>query len=177
MSRPRKALPPAAVDSEIPGYDAVLTGMVGLLERARRSAARAINAVMTATYWEVGRRIVEYEQGGAERAQYGSKLLGRLAVDLTRRFGRGFSKRNLELMRLFYLRWPIAQTVSAQFGPQEKSQTASDQFATPLSFKGLHSEPHVDILDQLARRFPLPWSHYIQLLKVAKPEARAFYEA
>ena len=68
MSRTRKTQPPSPVDSEIPGYDAILTGMVELLEAARRSAARAVNAVMTATYWDVGRRIVEHEQRGSERA-------------------------------------------------------------------------------------------------------------
>ena len=65
MSRPRKVQPPTPVDPEIPGYDTILIGMVDLLEASHRSAARAVNAVMTATYWEVGRRVVEHEQGGS----------------------------------------------------------------------------------------------------------------
>jgi predicted nuclease of restriction endonuclease-like (RecB) superfamily len=88
---------------------------VGLLENARRASARAVNAVMTATYWQIGRRIVEIEQRGAARADYGRKLIDRLSTDLTNQFGRGFSKRNIEQMRAFYQVWPIAQTASAQF--------------------------------------------------------------
>lgn len=84
------------------GYDAILADVVGLLEAARRASARSANAVMTATYWLIGRRIVEHEQQGRERAEYGQALLKRLSADLARRFGRGFSVDNLERMRLFY---------------------------------------------------------------------------
>jgi DUF1016 N-terminal domain len=63
------------------------------------AVARSINAAMTATYWEIGRRIVEFEQGGADRAAYGDVLVERLAKDLTQRFGRGFSRQNLGQMR------------------------------------------------------------------------------
>ena len=80
--------------SALQGYEQVHTGIVGLLETARRAAARSVNALMTATYWEIGRRIVECEQGGQERAAYGAALIDRLAADLTRRFGRGFSRLN-----------------------------------------------------------------------------------
>jgi predicted nuclease of restriction endonuclease-like (RecB) superfamily len=134
-------------DSRLAGYSAVLSGVVELLEGARRAAARSVNHLMTAVYWEIGRRIVESEQSGERRATYGKALLKRLSDDLTTRFGRGFSERNLEQMRLFYLGWQIPQTPSA------KSRPAA------------------------AARFPLPWSHYVRLLGVKKPEARAFYEA
>jgi len=73
------------------------------IEEARRSAARSVNALMTATYWLVGRRIVEQEQGGKTRADYGEAVLKQLSADLTNRFGRGFSERNLEQMRAFHL--------------------------------------------------------------------------
>jgi len=95
-------------------YDNVLSEIAGLVDEARRRAARSLNSIMTATYWRIGRRIVEVEQGGQERAEYGGALLKRLAVDLTRRFGRGFSERNLEQMRGLYLAWPISQTLSAK---------------------------------------------------------------
>ena len=85
-----------------------------LLEEARRAAARSVNAILTATYWEIGRQIVVFEQEGQERATYGSALLKRLSSDLVARFGRGFSERNLPQMRLFYQHWPISQTVSAK---------------------------------------------------------------
>ncbi len=87
-------------------YDDLLGGIAGLLEEARRPSARAVNALMTATYWEIGRRIVEFEQGGKRRVEYGKGLIERLAKDLTRRFTRGFSRQNLWQMRAFYLAWP-----------------------------------------------------------------------
>lgn len=138
---------PALAEPDSPaGYDAVLAGVVELLENSRRGAARAVNAVMTAAYWEIGRRIVEYEQEGAERAGYGEQLLARLSVDVTARFGRGFSDRNLRQMRLFYTGWQNRQTLSADSRP-----------------------------DTLVPS-PLPWSHYVRLMSVANPAARAFYE-
>lgn len=80
--------------------------LISVVESARRTAARNVNAVMTAAYWEIGRRIVGSEQGGQARAGYGQALIARLAGDLTRRFGRGFGKANLASMRAFYLAWP-----------------------------------------------------------------------
>lgn len=95
-------------------YGDVLASMVDLLESARRASARAVNSVITATYWEIGRRIVELEQQGQQRAEYGDLLVKQLAVDLTERFGRGFSWRNLYLMRGFFQAYPdILQTPSA----------------------------------------------------------------
>jgi hypothetical protein len=71
-------------------YGGLVSGIADLLDQARRSAARTVNSILTATYWEIGRRIVEFEQGGKGRAEYGEALLQRLAGDLTSRFGRGF---------------------------------------------------------------------------------------
>jgi DUF1016 N-terminal domain len=75
-------------------YDDLCAGVVSLLEHARRTAGRSINHVMTVTYWEIGRRIVEHEQQGSQRAEYGQRLLDQLAKDLTKRLGRGFSRTN-----------------------------------------------------------------------------------
>lgn len=143
-------------------YAALVSDLSRLLEAARRASARAVNTVMTATYWDMGRRIVEFEQGGARRATYGDELLKRLAIDLTARLGRGFSLSNLKNFRLFYLEWPIGQTLSGQSTPGAVlpiGQTASGQ-STPAS----------------GTRFPLPWSHYVQLLAVKNENARRFYE-
>ena len=99
-------------------YQDIQSGILTLLESARTAAARNINALMTASYWEIGRRIVAFEQGGEERAGYGEALIQRLAVDLTRRVGRGFSERNLEQMRKFYLSYrmvlPDAKRLAAE---------------------------------------------------------------
>ena len=85
----------------IEGYDSIVSELSDLIESARRVSARSVNAVMTASYWEIGRRIVESEQRGKKRAGYGEALLERLAADLTAKFGRGFGARNLWLMRRF----------------------------------------------------------------------------
>lgn len=143
----------ASNDNMTRDYSTALADVVGLLDAARRAAARSVNAVMTAAYWEIGRRLVEVEQAGQTRADYGTQLLKRLSADLTAHFGRGFSERNLEQMRLFYRTWPISQTASAKF------ETPSRIFS-----------------DDTAPSFPLPWSHYTRLLTVKSNDARAFYE-
>ena len=74
----------------LPGYDDFVSGLVQILDSARSTAARAVNAVMTSTYWEIGHRIVTFEQGGEERAAYGEALLQKIAKDLSSRSGRGF---------------------------------------------------------------------------------------
>ncbi len=132
-------------------YAEIRGGIVALLEAARRAAARSVNALMTASYWTIGQRIVSYEQGGQGRAAYGEALIERLAEDLTNRFGRGFSRQNLWQMRAFHLAWPklqILQTVSGE-------------------------SPN---LPALAQAFPLPWSAYVRLLSVKSEAARSFYE-
>ena len=96
-------------------YAAVHTDIVALLESARRAAARSVNALMRASYWEISRRIVEFEQGGQERAVRGPQLLHRLSMDPGQRVGRGFSVGNLGQMRLFNLAYPsrrISETLS-----------------------------------------------------------------
>ncbi|HUH02039.1 MAG TPA: DUF1016 N-terminal domain-containing protein [Kofleriaceae bacterium] len=99
-------------------YEDLFANVAQVIEEARRAAALSVNVVMTATYWLVGRRIVEQEQGGKAKAGYGEALLERLSADLTGQFGRGFSERNLEQMRAFYRGWPIPQTASAELLPR-----------------------------------------------------------
>ena len=152
----RKSDKPVSVQ----GYDGLLSGMVSLIKEARRVSARTVNAIITATYWEMGRRIVENEQSGRRRAGYGEALLKKLSADLTSKFGRGFSRQNLQQMRQFYRAYPpteICQTVSGKSG---KRQTPSGKFT----------------LDALQDRFSLPWSAYVRLLSLKGKQARAFYE-
>jgi hypothetical protein len=122
-------------------YAALRYEIVDVVETARRAIARNVNAVMTAAYWEIGRRIVNTEQGGQARAEYGNALIPQLADDLTDRFGRGFSRANLANMRSFYLAWPeaaIFQTVSGKSEDSNIVQTLSgklqpDQTTTSVS--------------------------------------------
>lgn len=113
----------------ISGYAGIHAGIINLLESARHASARAVNALLTATYWEIGRRIVEAEQGGKRRADYGERLIERLAAGLTRRFGRGFGRCNLFQVRAFYLAYPdIMQIQSAKFDSPKIRQMPSGAF-------------------------------------------------
>jgi len=134
------------------GYTNVRAEIVELLSAARSASVRSVNALMTATYWEVGRRIVEFEQKGKKRADYGEAIIRQLAHDLTQRFGRGFGVVNLSQMKNFYLAW----------APQQIFQTPSEKSA---------------VLSVLAAKFSLPWSAYVRLLSVKNAEARVFYES
>ena len=109
-------------------YSSLVGDLTKLLEEARHIAARLVNAVMTATYWEIGRPIVEYEQGGEKRAEYGEALLKRLAKDLVEQFGRGFGLSNLKQMRKFYLIYRArgkSQTLSGLSGESTKASKTS----------------------------------------------------
>ena len=136
---------------QTPEYSAIQTEIFQLLDVARSAAVRSVNALMTATYWKIGRRIVDFDQGGQDRAAYGEALIERLSADLSLRFGRGFSRQNLWQMRAFHQAWPEAAIV----------QTPSGQSAD---------------LTALAKIFPLPWSAYVRLLSVKNESARRFYE-
>ncbi len=140
-------------------YNAVLTGVVELLDAARRASARAVNSLMTATYWEIGRRIVEHDQAGKERAAYGKEVLTRLSRDLNKRFGRGFSVDNLERARKFHLTFPSGNKSAT---PLRISTAIA---STPISAMTLRISQVPEIVERLrniAERFPLPWSHYTQ---------------
>jgi hypothetical protein len=190
-----------------PDYDDLLTGISDLLEQARRMSARAANRIIAATYWEVGRRVVEYDQGGKARAVYGETLMEQLAEDLTARHGRGFSVQGVYKMRGFYLGWEILPTPSGKLEAMAKLppvlREGSEILPTPSGESGLPAvptNPNGGIGSQICPTasgksefaltpsgqlnlmsapsvFPLSWSHYVRLMAVAKPHARAFYEA
>ncbi len=157
-----------------PDYDIVLKDVSGFLEQARKGSARVINAFMTAAYWWVGERIVKWEQAGRAQAVYGDELVSRLADDLSTRFGRGFSKSNLYLMRSFHLAYrQIFQTVSGKSRQTlKKAAGATADAASPPNIQTIPSQ-----LTTLTIHFPLPWSHYVRLLSVKERDARDFYEA
>src|ERR1700682_3789200 len=126
-------------------YETLLLDVSRLLEHARQSAGRAGNAVINPTYWQIGRRIVEQEQHGSDRASYGEELVARLAKDLTTRFGRGFSRTNVFQMRQFFLAYrEKVQTLSGLSRAESIIQTPSELSVNPA--------------------FPLSWSHYVRLL-------------
>ncbi len=148
------------------GYDGVLSGVLELLDAARRASARAVNSIMTATYWEIGRRIVEFEQGGEKRTKYGEELLIQLAEDLSSHFGRGFSRFNLGRFRMFYL----------TFSPEQIRATASLKLPSVATNQIPAGKSPAFLLENLAGAFPLPWSHYVLLMSSSRsPEALSFY--
>lgn len=95
-------------------YQQLLLQLSEAYTQGQARAFQAINTQLVETYWQLGRYIVEFEQGGLERAAYGQALIQQLATDLRLRHGRGFSRTNLVYMRLFYLRYPISQKPSDQ---------------------------------------------------------------
>jgi predicted nuclease of restriction endonuclease-like (RecB) superfamily len=136
-----------------PDTAALFAEVRALLHAAREDAARQVNALLVLTNYEIGRRIVEHEQGGEARADYGKQVVESLAQQLTDEFGRGFSKDNLWLMRRFYLtyrdRLPKSENPSRIFAP------------TRLPARILET---------------LSWSHYAFLIGVKDAAARSFYE-
>ena len=182
----RATAKPVKSAAPVVAYGGLISGIGKLLETARHSTVRVVNSFMTATYWEVGRRIVEFEQGGKKRAGYGEELIRRLAGDLTERFGKGFSKPNLERMRLLYQMFPparIASTPSMKLGSAvEIASTVSRQLPGSVVADAARSEKRAAVslkftLSELAKAMPLPWSHYVLLIKARSAEAVDFYHA
>lgn len=139
-----------------------------LILAARKTVARSVDTIQVLTYFEIGRRIIEYEQQGEKRAEYGKAILKELSVTLTKEFGRGFSEDNLSNMRKFYLLYGnqknISETLSRKLPVGGKSETLSRK--SPLAI-----QPRTPVTP-----LPLSWSHYVFLIGVKSTEERRFYE-
>ncbi len=122
-------------------YKGLISTIETLLLDAKSKVVKTVNQTMVFTYWQIGKYIVEYEQKGKERADYGTELLKRLSEDLTKFFGRGYSYRNMKLIRKFYLTFSKGQSLSAQ------SELAKWQ----------------SVISKLS------WSHFVRLLSKDKP--------
>jgi predicted nuclease of restriction endonuclease-like (RecB) superfamily len=93
-------------------YSELINKIGSLLQQGRQQAAQSVNTILVQTYWYIGQHIVEFEQKGNERAEYGSQLFDRLSKDLTIAYGKGFGRSNLLYMRKLYLSFPISGTLS-----------------------------------------------------------------
>jgi len=146
---------------------AIFETVRALLQSARERVVRSVNATMVATYFEIGRVIVEYEQQGKEKAIYGAETLKQLSQRLNQEFGRGFSGDNLQNMRQFFLVYEKYETVSRisqkDHLMEEKSQKHSN---TATKLQGVST---------LSKKFTLSWSHYVFLMRMEERE-REFYE-
>jgi predicted nuclease of restriction endonuclease-like (RecB) superfamily len=132
---------------------------------ARAIAARSIDAVQVSMCFSIGKRIIEHEQQGEQRAAYGQKIIAVLAENMTSEFCRGFSARNLALMRKFYVMYssrvtqiPILQSATAKLQSEEDGQILQSATA------------------KLTGLAPISWTHYVALMTIANPDERLFYE-
>ncbi len=122
----------------------------GLIQEARQHIVSSVNTTMVYTYYEIGRYIVEDEQNGQNRAEYGKSVLKKLSAYLTPKFGKGFSVENLDRMRYFYKVYS-KQIIEYQQGSNSSTVLTNLQFC-------------------------LSWSHYLKLMRISNPEERRFYE-
>ena len=129
-----------------------------LLQTARQTVVRAVNQTMVYTYYEIGRMIVEDEQQGKERAEYGKQVLKELSERLTVNFGKGFSVENLDRMQFFY--YVYSKSISSTALTKSEKETISQK--PSAEFKNPH--------------FQLSWSHYLKLMRMDDLNERKFYE-
>ncbi len=129
--------------------------IVDLLQSARNKVVRTVNQTMVLTYFEIGKMLVEEEQGGKERASYGKHILKELSKVLTKEFGKGFSVDNLENMRRFYVTYGKSETLS-RISSKVISETTSRELKQD--------------------EFILSWSHYLKLMRMDDENERKFYE-
>lgn len=139
----------------------IVTDILQILKHAQQNALRSINKAMLEAYWHIGRRIIEEEQLGSNRAAYGKAQMKNLSARLNKEFGKGFSVDNLENMRRFYTNYPSKPINADRLG------------ATSL--------PEIVISETPSRIFQIPdfqlsWSHYLLLMRIDDEKERAFYE-
>lgn len=160
----------------------LLLELRAIIVQARSSAVRSINALQVASNYLVGRQIVEYEQGGSQRAEYAKGLLKELSLSLNSEFGKGYSHSNLAYMRSFYLSYasklePILQTVSGELaGSIVESFKPNNQGKIVIVGAAVANEESLQQIRLLATEFSLSWSHYVFLTSIKEQESRAFYE-
>ena len=152
-----KRLPDKPEKKDQPLSERVIT----LIEEARRKVASVANIALVYTYYEIGRMIVEDEQGGNVRAGYGEKILEDLSSKLTQRFGRGWSKENLKLMRRFFVEYSNSVNTVYQIAPGSKNEAENECAGKTV---------------RTVNDFCLSWSHYLVLMRISDPAERQFYE-
>jgi len=166
--------------SKTQNYSTLITDIASLIEQGRTAAVRYVNTALVATYWLMGRRIVEYEQKGKERAEYGEALLKHLSDDLIKQFGKGWGEPHLRAVRQFYM---IYGDIEKRYTVCSKSEKAkelkirhtlgSELIPAQMLPKKLQSVS-IEFFNDL---FPLSWSHYRLLMRLDEPFKREFYEA
>ena len=142
-----------------------ITEIRDILASARNKAYYAINSAMVEAYWQIGRRIVEEEQQGKERADYGTYIVKTLSKELTTEFGKGFSERSIWQFRQFYQMFPdfeIMRTPLAQFQNVDNNQNTIMRTLSAHSELSLHLQK-------------LNWAQIQRIMRVSNPDARTYY--
>lgn len=149
----------------------LITELRSLINSARHAVATTVNTLQVMTNFKIGWRIVEHEQKGAERAEYGKELLKELSARLMEEFGKGFSPTNLRLIRQFFMEYRdrISQSPSDSFTSRQICQTLSDKLQSGTISQTLSAKSDKP-------PFTLSWSHYVLLLTIKNHEERSFYE-
>lgn len=145
-----------------------------LLQNARQQVLRTVNSTMTITYFEIGRIIVEEEQNGKDRAEYGKQLLQSLSQQLTKEFGKGFSVDNLSNMRKFYLTFSISESLTRILQIQ-KTQSLTAEFKSEKT-QTVSAEFNKVDYQTLASFFKLTFTHYVFLMRIEDEKERRFYK-
>lgn len=141
--------------------------VVALIETAKRKVGTAVNLAQVYTNYEIGRQIVEEEQKGRKRAEYGEKILIELSSRLTARFGRGWSAESLRKMRAFFMMYSEIHNTVVEIPSNAESRFVSGACEVP-------EEGRKPVA--LVHEFTLSWSHYLLLMRIKDPVERAFYE-
>ncbi len=128
-----------------PNYLNLLSTIASTYVNGKAKALKAVNTTLIKTYWQIGHHIVEFEQGGNTKAEYGTGLLENLSKDLSLSYGKGFSLSNIKRFRQFYLTYPIGAEATHQLTVDSQPNTKSAE-ATHL----------------------LSWSHYVELMKIER---------
>ena len=157
--------------------EALFERVADIVEASRAQVSRSINTTTVHAYWFIGREIVEVQQEGKERAEYGEGLIKRLAQRLTERYGKGFSYPSVKRMKQFYLTYPKGSAIPQEIDAGQKGSAAPSRFE-PARHPEYGSAAMSLLPSSTLVPFPplLSWTHYLVLLKVKDPRARAFYE-
>ncbi len=159
----------------------LLNNIVALVKHSQQQVLRAVNSTMVYTYFEIGRMIVEEEQNGYERAAYGKEILKILSEHLTNEFGKGFSVRNLEFIRKFYLTYSNSKSLIS-FSSDKTIETSIGNIISKSVISNFEKEKTQTLTaesqnsETTSRNFKLSWTHYVFLLKVDNELERNFYE-
>jgi len=139
-------------------YANLLTVISDTFQTGQKAAIAAVNSQLVETYWKIGKYIVDFEQNGEQRAKYGLGLLENLSADLSQRLGKGFSRSNLNYMRLFFTLYPICETVSHKLNWSHICELIKISDSSERQFYLLYSKG-AEVPHQLS------WSHWVELLK------------